>query len=130
MKRLFGFTETRAYIAYSIIICLIGLSMAMTSCGEDDAGRIVVLNISPELVPIGVRPPGNADEKVKLMECIVDGTNETFYISPNSIEGFEYVEGFKYKVRVRITDIDNPPADGYTEKYELMEIISKEQNIN
>lgn len=130
MKRFFDFTEKRAYIACSIAICIIGLCMFMTSCSGDDADRIVVLNISPELVPVGVRPPGNADDKVKLMECIVDGTNETFYISPNRIEGFEYVEGFKYKVRVRITNIDNPPADGYTEIYELVEVISKEQHIN
>lgn len=130
MKRLIDFTEKRAYIACSIVICLIGLCLSMTSCSEDDADRIVVLNISSELVSIGVRPPGDAEDKVKLMECIVDGTNETFYISPSSIEGFEYVEGYKYKVRVRITHIDNLPADGYTERYELVEIIFKEQNIN
>ena len=45
----------------------------------------------------------------------------------NAIEGFEYVEGFRYKIRVRIVELDNPPADGYTERYELLEVVLKEK---
>lgn len=111
---------------YGVAICLIGMCLLMASCSEDDADRVVVMDISSELVSTGVRPPGHAGDYVKMMECIVEGTNETLYISPHGIEGFEYVEEFKYKVRVRIINIANPPADGYTERYELVEIISKE----
>lgn len=116
----------RVSFVYGIAICLIGICIFVTSCSEDDPDRVVVMDISPELVLEGVRPPGHSDDYVKMMKCIVEGTNETLYISPYGIEGFEFVEGFKYKVRIRITNIDNPPADGHTERYELVEIISKE----
>lgn len=111
---------------YGVAICLIEMCLLMVSCSDNDADRVVVMDISSQLVSTGVRPPGQAGDYVKMMECIVEGTNETFYISPHGIEGFEYVEGFKYKIKVRIINIDNPPADGNTERYELVEIISKE----
>jgi len=61
------------------------------------------------------------------MECTIEGTEEILYLSKNAIEGFEYVEGFRYKIRVRIVELDNPPADGYTERYELLEVVLKEK---
>lgn len=43
----------------------------------------------------------------------------------NAIEGFEYVEGLYYKIRVNITQVENPPADGSSLDYKLIEIIEK-----
>ena len=34
---------------------------------------------------------------------------------------------FGIKIRVRIVELDNPPADGYTERYELLEVVLKEK---
>lgn len=114
-----------------VLLCTTTLCSCLSDIFDDGrevlSSKVVVLNISHELVSVGVRPPGTTDDKVSLMECVVDGTNETFYISPNRIDGFGYEEGYIYKVRVRVMDIAAPPADGYTEKYELIEIISKEK---
>jgi len=49
------------------------------------------------------------------------GDFELFY---GYIEGFDYKWGTSYKVRVKITDIDNPPADSSSEKYQLIETSS------
>ncbi len=100
----------------------------MISCSDDSNGSIgktVVMNVDPDLVSVGVRPPGSVGT-VQVMKCTVEGSNQTLYINIGDIEGFNYVKGYSCKLRVRITPIDNPPADGDTDKYELLEIISKQ----
>ncbi|MDR0229181.1 MAG: DUF4377 domain-containing protein [Flavobacteriaceae bacterium] len=52
---------------------------------------------------------------------------ELFY---NQIEGFNYEEGFEYKLEVKVEDIDygaHTPADAPTVKYTLVKEISKEK---
>lgn len=43
----------------------------------------------------------------------------------NDIEGFDYEEGFIYKLKVNTFDVENPPADASSIRYELNEVISK-----
>ncbi len=50
---------------------------------------------------------------------------EYFYFM-DSIEGFNYEPGFVYALEVKKTEIENPPADVSSTKYELVRIISKE----
>jgi hypothetical protein len=45
----------------------------------------------------------------------------------DTIEGFEYEEGYTYEIEVAVTKIDNPPADGSSLQYVLVKIISKEK---
>ena len=39
------------------------------------------------------------------------------------IEGFTYVKGHEYELRVKMTTRANPPADGYSHKYLLVKIV-------
>lgn len=39
------------------------------------------------------------------------------------IEGFTYVKGHEYELRVKMTTFANPPADGYSHKYLLVKIV-------
>ena len=39
------------------------------------------------------------------------------------IEGFNYVKGHEYELRVKMTTLANPPADGYSHKYLLVKIV-------
>ncbi|HUH28540.1 DUF4377 domain-containing protein [Gelidibacter sp.] len=43
----------------------------------------------------------------------------------NDIEGFDYVEGFYYKIKVTVTEVENPPEDGSSLKYKLIKILEK-----
>ncbi len=114
---------------YSLLIS-IGFLSLLFSCSNDDANiRVVDMEVAPHLVWVGVRPPGNPEDSVQVMKCSILGTNEVLYISTSKIEGFEYVEGYKYRLKVKITELENPPADGYFEKYELIEILSKEEEV-
>jgi hypothetical protein len=40
------------------------------------------------------------------------------------IEGFTYVKGHEYELRVKMTTLANPPADGYSHKYLLVIIAA------
>lgn len=39
------------------------------------------------------------------------------------IEGFTYVKGHEYELRVKMTTLANPPADGYSHRYLLVKIV-------
>lgn len=43
----------------------------------------------------------------------------------DSIEGFEYEQGYEYVIEVKIEHKENPPADGSNLKYSLIRVISK-----
>ncbi|MFB9865532.1 DUF4377 domain-containing protein [Rufibacter immobilis] len=45
----------------------------------------------------------------------------------DSIQGFQYEEGFVYTLKVRVEKIENPPADGSSRTYVLLEVLSKEK---
>lgn len=49
-----------------------------------------------------------------------DWTN--FY---DQIEGFNYEVGFFYKIKVDVLKIENPPADGSSLKYKLIEVLDQ-----
>lgn len=42
-----------------------------------------------------------------------------------SIGGFDYEEGYEYLIKVKVTKIKNPPADGSSLKYSLVEVLRK-----
>lgn len=63
------------------------------------------------------------------MECLqVKGVNDAdwsnFY---TNINGFKYVPGYRYKLRVRITPVKNPPADAPNVKYTLTKVLEKKR---
>lgn len=61
------------------------------------------------------------------MQCMQVRESETddwtyFY---QSIIGFDYEEGFRYELKVRVEEVENPPAGGSSLKYHLLEQVSK-----
>lgn len=53
--------------------------------------------------------------------CLQTADNELFSVP---IEGFNFVWGHTYELSLDVTEIEDPPADGSSIKYELVEIIS------
>jgi heat shock protein HslJ len=76
------------------------------------------LYVGPEKVDcVGVAP----------MKCYQvkedpDGEWQLFY---NEIEGFEWEPGYTYELRVAVHQVENPPADGSSLRYELIEVVDK-----
>ena len=42
------------------------------------------------------------------------------------LEGFDYEEGFEYELEVQVDPVENPPADGSSLSYTLVEVIDKQ----
>ena len=45
----------------------------------------------------------------------------------DAIGGFDYQEGFFYELRVEVTHVANPPADGSSLEHTLVEVVSKKK---
>lgn len=81
-------------------------------------GEELTLYIAPELVEcVGVAP----------MECMLvketaDGEYELFY---DHIEGFTYIPGYNYELRVQSMERIDPPADASTYVYSLIEVVDQ-----
>jgi len=63
------------------------------------------------------------------MECLqIKGVNDADWSNLyTNINGFKYTPGYRYKLRVRITRIKNPPADGSSLKYTLTKVLEKKR---
>ncbi|RMZ60234.1 DUF4377 domain-containing protein [Chryseobacterium nematophagum] len=61
------------------------------------------------------------------MQCLqvkeTQNANWTNFYS--NIQGFNYVPGYEYVLRVKVQHIANPPADGSSIAYTLVKVVSK-----
>ncbi|HEX9652190.1 MAG TPA: DUF4377 domain-containing protein [bacterium] len=62
-------------------------------------------------------------------ECLLvrKKENTVWSLFYDAIEGFEYTEGFSYELLVRVDEVENPPQDGSSLKFTLLELIKKER---
>lgn len=63
--------------------------------------------------------------QVQRGEQIEPSAWEYFY---SSIEGFDYKEGYIYQLTVEEEQIENPPADGSSIRYQLVDVLSQEMD--
>ncbi len=85
---------------------------------EENNTTVETIFIAPELKDCtGVGP-------MRCMQVAAgpDGPWTLFY---NQIEGFTFEEGFAYELKVRTEQVANPPADGSSLRYILIELVSK-----
>lgn len=109
------------------IIILSYLFSAISSCDNateiQDGNEIRTVYVDSQLVDCqGVGPQTCMLFKENL-------TDEWTYFY-DRITGFTYESGFKYILKVAITTVPNPPADGSSLAYSLVEIIAKEKAKN
>ncbi len=93
-------------------------SQPTTEAGMEGQGEMKTLFVGPELVDCtGVAP----------MQCmqVREDPNGDWQLFYNTIEGFTFEPGFTYELRVNVATIANPPADGSSLKYTLVEVVNK-----
>ena len=66
---------------------------------------------------------GVAKQQCMLVKENLDDDWEFFY---DAIEGFEFEQGYVYNLKIKVTEIENPPADASSLKYSLVEILEKQ----
>ncbi len=59
-------------------------------------------------------------------ECLrVKENNDSEWNKHDGIIGFQYEKGYKYELKVEKTVLSNPPADGFSVEYRLLDVVSK-----
>jgi len=61
----------------------------------------------------------------KCLQVKTDMHQDDWHYFYNQIEGFSYEEGYRYKLRVKVTKLKNPPADASQLHYQLLKVIDK-----
>jgi hypothetical protein len=105
------------YMAHSQLVALT-LLLTLTSCVASVAETGKVLYVDSEVVDcIGVAP----------QKCLLIRTDEKtqWYDFYDQISGFHHEPGIRYKLLVKITKVNDPPADASSLLYELIEILEK-----
>lgn len=118
-------TRRRPLLAVGASIALV---FGAAACGSDDDGdgdadadaETVRLWIEPEMVDC---EGGAGPQQCLQISRSEEGDIELFY---DSIEGFDFEEGTSYVVDVTVEDVDDPPADGSSLRYVLVEVVSAE----
>lgn len=94
------------------------VSSSTTPSATDKANESTRLWIKPDLVDC----EGSAPQTCMQIAESENGEYEYFY---DQIEGFEFAEGTSYVVDVVIETVEDPPADGSSLRYTLVEIIEE-----
>ena len=98
---------------------------AISSCSSDDdekkdSVKEITIYVSSET---GESYGFNSTPEECMLVKFDNPNGEWEHLGLYRIEGFTYVKGYEYELRVKMTTLANPPADGYSHKYLLVKIV-------
>lgn len=98
---------------------------AVSSCSSDDdekkdSVKEITIYVSSET---GESYGFNSIPEECMLVKFDNPNGEWEHLGLYRIEGFTYVKGHEYELRVKMTTLANPPADGYSHKYLLVKIV-------
>lgn len=98
---------------------------AVSSCSSDDdekkdSVKEITIYVSSEM---GESYGFNSTPEECMLVKFDNPNGEWEHLGLYRIEGFTYVKGHEYELRVKMTTLANPPADGYSHKYLLVKIV-------
>jgi hypothetical protein len=106
-----------------INILIFGLVLFCVACGNttpETKNETKTLFINSHFVDcVGVSPQ-------KCMQ-VKENESDEWELFYDEIQNFTFEEGFSYEITVEIINIEDPPADGSSIEYILVEIISKKE---
>ena len=103
---------------YKFLLFVLAASLLVTFTATSYAQGIKTIFVGPELVDcVGVGPQ-------KCMTVKKSGDSDWTYFY-SKIQGFNFEPGYEYELEVRVTQVDDPPADASSLKYELIKVVTK-----
>ena len=98
---------------------------AISSCSSDDdekknSVKEITIYVSSET---GESYGFNSTPEECMLVKFENPNGEWEHLGLYRIKGFTYVKGHEYELRVKMTTLANPPADGYSHKYLLVKIV-------
>jgi len=119
-------TANQTRVPALALTVLLGVgTMAIAACVAPEnpaetapAGEIVTLYVGPVTADcVGVAPQ-------QCLQVRYDPADE-YELFYSSINGFDFEPGYDYELLVQKTPIENPPADGSSIEWTLVEIVSQ-----
>lgn len=107
------------------LVFLLLAVFAISSCSSDDdeikdSVKEITIYVSSET---GESYGFNSTPEECMLVKFDNPNGEWEHLGLYRIEGFTYVKGHEYELRVKMTTLANPPADGYSHKYLLVKIV-------
>jgi len=102
---------------------LIGCQLTKQTVSENNKRTVEVIK-TYYVAPYQVACMGVGPQKCLLVKHAINAPWQNFY---STIQGFEFESGFSYILKVKETPIENPPADGSSNQYELIEVLEKSE---
>ena len=98
---------------------------AVSSCSSDDdekkdSVKEITIYVSSET---GESYGFNSTPEECMLVKFDNPNGEWEHLGLYRIEGFTYVKGHEYELRIKMTTLASPPADGYSHKYLLVKIV-------
>lgn len=108
----------------NLLFLLLGV-FAVSSCSSDDdekkdSVKEITIYVSSET---GESYGFNSTPEECMLVKFDNPNGEWEHLGLYRIEGFTYVKGHEYELRVKMTTLANPPADGYSHRYLLVKIV-------
>lgn len=93
-----------------------------SSPGTEASGGVqrMTLEVGPQRVP----GTGEARTRCLRIRILPDTSWMLFY---DRIDGFEFEEGYRWRLEVERRRVANPPADGSSFAYRLLRVLSRER---
>ena len=113
-----------------LLLGILTLAILLSACGGAARAESQVAapaQQEPETKTFYIGPkledcPGAGGQKCLMVKENPEADYQYFH---QPIEGFDYEEGYEYEIVVNVEKVENPPADGSSLKYTLVEIVSK-----
>ena len=115
-KKLFG-----TLLLFLSALCFAG---CLNNDDSQDKVETIKMFVSAEM---SMYQPWGASDPIECMLVKEEKENDYKTLDFLGITEFEYEEGYEYKLLVEKTTLANPPADGSSIRYQLIEILSKDK---
>jgi len=126
---------------FYLLTIFLFMTIALTACSSSETPTEV---IEPQPITPTEGPPDEPSESISeektiyvgpvLADCQGEGPQKCMLVKEHpddeytyfydQIEGFEYEDGFEYELRIRVEPVENPPADGSSIRWILVEVVS------
>jgi hypothetical protein len=121
------------------------LVVAAAVCGSLACSEAAVVKppAAPDTAAATAVEPETDGSKIELLvvdsrwvTCVGEGTQQCLRVKHGTddwtmfydhIEGFSFEEGHTYKLKVRVSPVSDPPADGSSLAYSLVEVLEKKK---
>ncbi len=119
----FNFSKTFITIAFSYVFIF-----SVIGCEKNkNMDKVLIMKVASKKVE---NTTTSIAPKMALNVKIEGDDRGWFAFINREIQGFEYKEGFEYILKVNQVHLKNPRADGSSNKYVLIEVLSKTKDDN